>query len=448
MSENRWVVPGLATLEMAPSWCKRDVRTGQATSVDRSACLEVKVSELRRLAGCVVVNPRTGKRNAQRRPRELPEFRRLRDMGGLREGTGVVWVSGRYLEWLWEHRRPARELRGDWRGTRAGAMRPSGFVECPLGQEGAGGVAGAHGGAGAGGVSGGDSAAEAALPGEADGLTSAASGVRHPGAASGAGVNGGLTGLERVVAWQTGRVVKRGSEWKGHRRRVGRAGLPVERVRLGNVVSPNPNRAVVGEGFGAAEARAWGGGEKRLGLGEWWAQGVRLEQWRAPAGAVAPWRYYAVCVGVCAAVEVPKAGAAAGADPPPERVGFGGVGFGGAEWVGPAGLSRRGWGPAGPLRLGGPCRERATHLMMVLATEAELRDAAVAQAWLRGMPRSVRVRDGVRPGVERVIERYGMLFTPRVLVCRACLGLRYGAHPDLARPWGTRKNRYPARKGR
>ena len=74
------------------------------------------------------------------------------------------------------------------------------------------------------------------------------------------------------------------------------------------------------------------------------------------------------------------------------------------------------------------CQDRAKKLFMILATQAEWRDAELARLWLRSQEarRAVRVM-GVRSADElRVIERYGALWDRRVLRCAKCLGLRWG----------------------
>ncbi len=49
-----------------------------------------------------------------------------------------------------------------------------------------------------------------------------------------------------------------------------------------------------------------------------------------------------------------------------------------------------------------------------------------------------------RDTVQYLMNRYGMLFEPRCLVCRRCLGVRYGADTEKER---LRRQRRPGRCG-
>ncbi len=111
-------MPALVTFDQPPSWCNRG---GQ---LDRSACVEVRVSEVRRLAGCVIHHGRA--RPDGRGPTQLvtplPNERRARNGHG-RLATGVWTISARHVDLLHARRKP-RILAGDWRTRRAAVMYP------------------------------------------------------------------------------------------------------------------------------------------------------------------------------------------------------------------------------------------------------------------------------------------------------------------------------------
>jgi hypothetical protein len=83
----------------------------------------------------------------------------------------------------------------------------------------------------------------------------------------------------------------------------------------------------------------------------------------------------------------------------------------------------------GPHRRG--CPQRVLKLYMVMCTQAEADDADRAQAWIESIPPAMVAKH--RAEIARLEERYGILFWPRSLMCRQCLGLRYGTHPDRGR---------------
>ncbi len=71
---------------------------------------------------------------------------------------------------------------------------------------------------------------------------------------------------------------------------------------------------------------------------------------------------------------------------------------------------------------------RALKLYLPLCTAGEARDAQLAQRWLeRRGEQYLRCGPGDRFDVHAaMVDRYGPLFAPRRLLCRRCLGLRYG----------------------
>ena len=97
--------PDLPTFSHTPSWCNRNRR------IDRSACLEVRVGEVRRITRPAFTEHR-------HRPTKTPRTRRL--------ATALVTLTVHDLLAMHERRRP-RRLAGDWRTDRAIAMRNDGF---------------------------------------------------------------------------------------------------------------------------------------------------------------------------------------------------------------------------------------------------------------------------------------------------------------------------------
>lgn len=72
-------------------------------------------------------------------------------------------------------------------------------------------------------------------------------------------------------------------------------------------------------------------------------------------------------------------------------------------------------------------RVRVRKLFMVLCTEEEARDAALADTWLRQHDHMIRPhRKALYALRTTLIKRYGPLLPPRSLACRKCLGIRYG----------------------
>ncbi len=117
----KFAVPTLATFDMPPSWCNAHGH------VDRSACIEVRQSEVRRLAGCVRDRLRVWpERNKVRLPvQPLPNEQPARNTHG-RVATGTYRITAGQVEYLQRHRLP-RQLAGDRRTTRANVMRDEFF---------------------------------------------------------------------------------------------------------------------------------------------------------------------------------------------------------------------------------------------------------------------------------------------------------------------------------
>jgi hypothetical protein len=78
------------------------------------------------------------------------------------------------------------------------------------------------------------------------------------------------------------------------------------------------------------------------------------------------------------------------------------------------------------------CETKVVKLFLPLTTQAEEDDAELAEGWVRLIEahpkfRLQRTRDPVvRDLCDRIVNRYGLLFRGRKLLCRGCLGLKYG----------------------
>ncbi len=72
------------------------------------------------------------------------------------------------------------------------------------------------------------------------------------------------------------------------------------------------------------------------------------------------------------------------------------------------------------------CNEKYKKLFLPLCTEAELRDADVALTWPQCNEPRIRQNASLKAQASTLMDRYGLLFGPRRLLCRHCLGIRYG----------------------
>ncbi len=78
------------------------------------------------------------------------------------------------------------------------------------------------------------------------------------------------------------------------------------------------------------------------------------------------------------------------------------------------------------------CEQKFRKLFMPMCTKEEARDADLAEAWINQLDARYRLtRAPLPPSLmaqrASLFDRYGLLFTTgRRLVCRNCLGLRYG----------------------
>ena len=89
------------------------------------------------------------------------------------------------------------------------------------------------------------------------------------------------------------------------------------------------------------------------------------------------------------------------------------------------------------------CPQRVLKLMMVQATEAEIRDADLAELWIDSLPGRLHHREPFREHIARLIDRYGPIMQPRVLLCPRCLGAKYGNNPETVRQGWRRRNSLP-----
>ncbi|MGB0766348.1 MAG: hypothetical protein ACPGYV_01410 [Phycisphaeraceae bacterium] len=117
--------PVLETFGHWPSWLNA------RGHIDRSACFELKVSELRRISGCIPMQMRrgdmTGKayRAKGRQRFGLPDLPNERPAPSTKGRISCGWydLSPREMDHLARQQFP-RRLAGDWRTARAPAMRP------------------------------------------------------------------------------------------------------------------------------------------------------------------------------------------------------------------------------------------------------------------------------------------------------------------------------------
>lgn len=85
------------------------------------------------------------------------------------------------------------------------------------------------------------------------------------------------------------------------------------------------------------------------------------------------------------------------------------------------------------------CQRKVFKLFMVLALPQEVEDAEIAEGWVRMFDARCNIRASggaatlavqIDPELLRMraalIERYGLLFRARRMVCKTCLGIRYG----------------------
>lgn len=77
------------------------------------------------------------------------------------------------------------------------------------------------------------------------------------------------------------------------------------------------------------------------------------------------------------------------------------------------------------------CAKKYVKLFLIVCSEAEAHDAELAEGWVKLLDaRAAAARQSLPAELmqhrAKLIERYGLLFYGRRLLCRTCLGLRYG----------------------
>lgn len=178
---------------------------------------------------------------------------------------------------------------------------------------------------------------------------------------------------------------------------------------------------------------------KKIGIYSDWFQPLRIEKWDVPGGWSPRHKWYRL---VCPGNPATPGSLRYGKVQPeqPRVMKFDPWEFPGLSVAEKWKLAKEDWRfpplSTAPTCVPRPqCRQRAQKLFMVMCTKAEMRDAEIAQKWIESLP--PRVYASQLPFIGRLRERYGMLFSPRTLLCERCLDLKYGVHPDTA----LRKNR-------
>lgn len=335
-------VPNLITLNQTPSWLNANGK------IDRSACCEITIAEVRRRAGCVRhAYPRPDHAPQRLPTRSLPAEKAARNQHG-RVATGVYRLTADDLLTVLSRRLP-RYLGGDWRTVRANAMRPRWFdPDKPF----------------------------------------------H--------FRAGRKDVEAITPFDAG-------------------------------LDDNPNK-------GASRSKV-------IGIWETWYQPVRLEKWQFPTRKLPG--YFLVCPGHALAAQLQSLERAIDRSSPRRRKKIEEHLMKVRQWMlarfrdeeelaDPPGMDHDPRLPPLSTRPAGRedpksrrCPQRTYKLMMPLCTEAEFRDACIAQSWIDAIP--ARLIPQHRAMIETLRARYGLLFQPRVLLCPRCLGVRYGNNPENAR---------------
>ncbi len=88
------------------------------------------------------------------------------------------------------------------------------------------------------------------------------------------------------------------------------------------------------------------------------------------------------------------------------------------------------------------CPQRVRMLLMPLCWPQEYEDAMTAQRWIDSL--TLHQRTVAADTIAQLTWRYGILFAPRTMLCRQCLDTRKGTHPETKRR-GDRRRRRPER---
>jgi len=445
---HHWDPPHLPTFDQLPSW------VNARGFIDRSACVEVRVSEIRKLAGCVPSSwfqQMTGRTDARwKADQRLPLPHEVRAHNGRgRLVTGVYTIRAREVSWLHERRTP-RQLAGDWRSARANVMREGKVESGKLKIE-----------------------TESSLPlprGEGGGGLVPPLPLIRKGEGGGEGAfipppsEGGGQGEGEVIAPTCAHKIATHPKTPKLKPTI-----PLRIIYNGPAawgfdakLEANPNK-------GACRS-------KQIGLHQSWSQPLRIEKWEFK-GRIHP-AYYLVCPGCWIGknprshVEDPPGrepsamshkGKVLTPSPLRERAGgrvrrtnqgnsqspthsqlvrdpsCGQDGSLGAsidikDWrLPPLSIAKPGLGTK---KKG--CPQRVLKLMMVQCTPQENRDAMLAQTWMKSLPPEAASRQ--LSVISQMVERYGPIFEPRVLLCPRCLGVKYGNHPENSRQSWRRRN--------
>jgi len=357
--------PTLETFLHWPSWLNA------RGNLDRSACFELKVSEVRRLAGCVPMGTTKKGKPTRLKGREkfgvadLPHARRAVNGKGRRL-AGWWDIDAFTMQWVLDGRSP-RGLMGDWRTERSPAMRRK--VSQPPGD-----------------VTAGDGV-HAAPP------------RRGPAAAR-------------------GMTLEQGGYGPGSQAYELRESDLIDGLDAG--LGGNPNR-------GACR-------EKKFGLDGWWCQRLMLEQWEHASTSGVQYFLLCPGPGEVTGEVRPCAGGGDEEEASLEGLRVS-ARLSRVDAKGLRGMtgttSNCGDGSRGAHGKGWVCGERVYKLFWVLAREEEVRDALVAERWIAGLSSGQLSRGSAE--VSALVDRYGPIMGVRALRCRRCLRLRYGQSPEVLR---------------
>ena len=317
----------LATFELQPTWVNRSGR------VDRTACVEIRASELWPHAAF----------------REVKRHRKSGETSYL-EAIATIILAARFLHKLHVDRNPLT-LQGDWRTSKANVMKRK------------------------------------------------ALGTRHL-------ALGGKGTRPKTQDSRPFHDERYPFDVEGQRRAYERYDGAF--VRDHPLPAGNPNRGT-----------PFTGGGKQIGLHCDWTQEIVIQRWRLHERLA---KHYLVC--------------------PTGQTGSRDWGLGnGCDLHLPMGEGRgegRGMGssanPQSLLTTASPCRSccgKTLKLFMPVCSIQESNDSELAEGWVRLVDarHAALGRPMPREVIElrhRLLQRYGLLFRGRRLVCRKCLGVRYG----------------------
>ncbi len=383
-------IPHLRTFRQLPSWCNL------RGHLDRSACIEVRVSEIRRLSGCVHIDPL--RRDRRGRPvhtvAPLPDernaARRFAD-GSQRLTTGTFTLSAHQLNHLHGWRNP-RMYAGDFRTNRANVMRHDDRRIHHRGHR------------------------------EHRDSTELVSSDSNAGFSRVEPHNPfSVPSVSSVVPTDS----KNKHQFKTRITRANPYAFPPD-----HGLDANPNK-------GASRT-------KKIGLRFDWTQTLRIEKWTYPRRKLPV--YFLVCPGHDRSIHH------RGHRGHRERTELG-------SHNSPGGFSRHNPNLSSvssvssvvnsvpPVSTRKPgrenptsrrCPQRCLKLLMVQCTEQENLDAQAAQLWIESIPPSMVPK--LRDKINQLRDRYGPIFEPRTLLCPRCLGVKYGNNPETVRQGWRRRN--------